>query len=115
MSLLRNLLLGLCVILVPALSNLDALEAGVHVQSLSEILQDNSNAARADLLENGVASGAMIALNAAMATELSNTSWSQRIPAGLGVISKFDSISRRSWLARGRNIIRCSPNSTGFE
>jgi Fe-S cluster assembly protein SufD len=56
-------------VLAPALSNLDALEAGVRVQSLSEILQDNSNAARADLLENGVASGAMIALNAAMATD----------------------------------------------
>ena len=56
-------------ILVPALSNLDALEAGVRVQGLSEILQDNANAARADLLEDGVASGAMIALNAAMAAD----------------------------------------------
>ena len=56
-------------VLAPPLSNLDALEAGVRVQSLSEILQDNSNAVRADLLQNGVASGAMIALNAAMATD----------------------------------------------
>ena len=56
-------------VLAPALSNLDALEAGVRVHTLREILEDNSNAARADLLQNGVASGAMVALNAAMATD----------------------------------------------
>ena len=56
-------------VLAPGLSSLDAPEAGVRVQSLSEVLQDNSNAARADLLQSGVASGAMIALNAAMATD----------------------------------------------
>ncbi len=53
----------------PALSDLGALEAGIRVQSLREILEDNSNSARADLLQNGVASGAMIALNSAMATD----------------------------------------------
>jgi len=56
-------------ILVPALSNLGALESGVRVHTLREILEDNSNAARADLLQNGVASGAMVELNAAMATD----------------------------------------------
>jgi Fe-S cluster assembly protein SufD len=56
-------------VIAPALSDLSALEAGVHVRTLREILEDNSNNARADLLENGTASGAMIALNAAMATD----------------------------------------------
>jgi Fe-S cluster assembly protein SufD len=56
-------------VLAPALSDLASLEAGVRVQSLSEILQDNTNAAGADLLQNGAASGAMVALNAAMATD----------------------------------------------
>jgi Fe-S cluster assembly protein SufD len=56
-------------VLAPTLSDLTGLEAGVGVQTLREILEDNTNAARADLLENGVASGAMVALNAAMATD----------------------------------------------
>jgi Fe-S cluster assembly protein SufD len=56
-------------VIAQALSDLDALEAGVRVQALREILEDGSNDARADLLENGAASGAMIALNAAMATD----------------------------------------------
>ena len=56
-------------VLAPSLSNLTALEAGVRVQTLREVLEDGSNAARADLLENGAMSGPMIALNAAMATD----------------------------------------------
>jgi Fe-S cluster assembly protein SufD len=56
-------------VLAPSLSNLDALEAGVQVQSLREVLEDGGNEARADLLDGGAASGPMIALNAAMATD----------------------------------------------
>jgi len=56
-------------VFAPSLSSLKKLEAGVRVQTLRDVLEDSSNAARADLLENGVASGAMIALNAAMATD----------------------------------------------
>ena len=56
-------------VLAPSLSNLTALEAGVRVQTLREVLEDGTNAARADLLENGAMSGPMIALNAAMATD----------------------------------------------
>ena len=55
--------------LAPSLSNLGALEAGVRVQTLREVLEDSANAARADLLENGAVSNPMIALNAAMATD----------------------------------------------
>jgi Fe-S cluster assembly protein SufD len=53
----------------PALSDLAALEAGIRVQALREILEDGTNAARADLLDSGAISGPMIALNAAMATD----------------------------------------------
>ena len=56
-------------VLAPSLSNLGALEAGVRVQALRGILEDSGNEARADLLDNGAASGPMIALNAAMATD----------------------------------------------
>src|ERR1700732_2928768 len=56
-------------VLAPSLSDVSALESGVHVQTLREILEDGSNAVRADLLENGAMSGPMIALNAAMATD----------------------------------------------
>jgi Fe-S cluster assembly protein SufD len=56
-------------IFAPSLSDLAALEAGVRAQTLREVLEDDGNAAHADLLENGVASGAMVALNAAMATD----------------------------------------------
>jgi Fe-S cluster assembly protein SufD len=56
-------------VLAPSLSNLGALEAGVRVQSLRELLEDSGNEARADLLDNGAASGPMIALNAALATD----------------------------------------------
>ena len=56
-------------VLEPSLSNLGALEAGVRVQSLRELLEDSGNEARADLLDSGAASGPMIALNAALATD----------------------------------------------
>ena len=56
-------------VLTPSLSDLAALESGVRVQALRELLEDASHAAQADLLDNGTASGAMIALNAAMATD----------------------------------------------
>jgi Fe-S cluster assembly protein SufD len=55
-------------VVAPSLSGLSALEGGVRVQTLREVLEDNT-AARADLLENGAASGAMISLNSAMATD----------------------------------------------
>jgi Fe-S cluster assembly protein SufD len=56
-------------VLAPSLSSLAALEAGVRVQTLREVLEDSGNEARADLLDNGAASGPMVALNAAMATD----------------------------------------------
>jgi Fe-S cluster assembly protein SufD len=56
-------------VLSPALSQLSALEAGVGVRTLREALEDAGNQARADLLNNGAASGPMISLNAAMATD----------------------------------------------
>jgi Fe-S cluster assembly protein SufD len=56
-------------VVAPSLSNLGVLEAGVRVQSLREALEDGGNEARAELLDNGAASGPMIALNAAMATD----------------------------------------------
>jgi len=56
-------------VFAPSLSHAAKLEAGGRLQTLREILEDSSNGARADLLENGLASGAMIALNAAFATD----------------------------------------------
>jgi Fe-S cluster assembly protein SufD len=56
-------------VLAPSLSDVAALESGVHVQTLREVLEDGGNAVRADLLQNGAMSGPMIALNAAMATD----------------------------------------------
>ena len=50
----------------PALSGLAGLESGVRVQTLREALEDSNNA---ELLNNGAEPGAMIALNAAMATD----------------------------------------------
>jgi Fe-S cluster assembly protein SufD len=55
-------------VFAPTLSDLAALEAGVHVQVLREVLEKDGRTA-ADLLDNGTANGAMIALNAAMATD----------------------------------------------
>ena len=56
-------------VLAPTLSDLSALEAGVHVRALREALEDASGSAGGDLLDNGTANGAMISLNAAMATD----------------------------------------------
>jgi Fe-S cluster assembly protein SufD len=56
-------------VFAPSLSNMAALEAGVRIRTLREVLEDNGNAAHAGLLENGVVSDAMVALNAAMATD----------------------------------------------
>ena len=53
-------------VLAPKLSNLTALETGIRVQALREALEAGTDAT---LLENGAASGAMIALNAALATD----------------------------------------------
>jgi Fe-S cluster assembly protein SufD len=53
----------------PQLSDVTALEAGVHMQPLREILEDSGNKVRADLLKTSVASDAMISLNAALATD----------------------------------------------
>ena len=56
-------------VMAPDLSDLKTLEAGVRIQTLREALEDGGNDARADLLQNGAAAGAMVALNAAMATD----------------------------------------------
>jgi Fe-S cluster assembly protein SufD len=56
-------------VLAPALSDLTALEAGVRVRALCEVLEETGNGARADLLNSGAVSGPMISLNAAMATD----------------------------------------------
>jgi Fe-S cluster assembly protein SufD len=50
----------------PTLSNLTGLDGGVRVQTLREVLEDRGDDA---LLDNGAEPGAMIALNAAMATD----------------------------------------------
>lgn len=56
-------------VFAPPLSGVAALEGGVRVRSLREALEDANDKARADLLVTDVASDAMIALNAAMATD----------------------------------------------
>ncbi len=56
-------------VLAPTLSDLTALEAGVRVRTLREVLEEAGNGARADLLNSGAVSGPMISLNAAMATD----------------------------------------------
>jgi Fe-S cluster assembly protein SufD len=56
-------------VFTPSLSQTSRLEVGVHVQALREVLEDGGNSARADLLDDGTANGAMISLNAAMATD----------------------------------------------
>lgn len=55
-------------VFAPQLSDA-ALEAGVSVRTLREMLDDPKIEARADLLRTSVASDAMISLNAAMATD----------------------------------------------
>ena len=56
-------------VLAPTLSNLTALEAGVRVRTLRDVLEETGNEARADLLDNGAVSGPMVSLNAAMMTD----------------------------------------------
>ena len=56
-------------VFAPTLSNLTALEAGVRVRTLRDVLDETGNEARADLLGSGAVSGPMISLNAAMATD----------------------------------------------
>jgi len=56
-------------VLVPALSDISALEAGISVRTLREVLEDGDNDARGELLDSGVIAGPMISLNAAMATD----------------------------------------------
>ncbi len=56
-------------VFAPSLSDLASLESGIRVQTLREILQDNSNPARVGLLDDGAISGPMHALNSAMATD----------------------------------------------
>ena len=56
-------------VFVPQLSDIAALESGVRVHTLRETLENDSNPVRADLLLTKLTSGAMISLNAAMATD----------------------------------------------
>ena len=56
-------------VFAPQLSDVGALEAGIHVRSLREALEDGANSSRADLLKTSIASDAMISLNAALATD----------------------------------------------
>ncbi len=53
----------------PTLSDVAGLEAGVRVQTVRDVLEDNDNKARADLLNLNVTTDAMISLNAAMVTD----------------------------------------------
>jgi Fe-S cluster assembly protein SufD len=56
-------------VFVPQLSDVAALESGIRVHTLRETLENDGNPVRADLLLTKLASGAMISLNAAMATD----------------------------------------------
>jgi Fe-S cluster assembly protein SufD len=56
-------------VFVPQLSDVAALEGGIRVHTLRETLENDGNPVRADLLLTKLASGAMISLNAAMATD----------------------------------------------
>ncbi len=56
-------------VFAPQLSDVAVLEGGVRVHTLRETLENDSNPVRADLLLTKLASGAMISLNAAMATD----------------------------------------------
>jgi Fe-S cluster assembly protein SufD len=56
-------------VFVPQLSDIAAFESGVRVHTLRETLENDSNPVRSDLLLTKLASGAMISLNAAMATD----------------------------------------------
>ena len=56
-------------VFAPQLSDVTTLEAGVHLRTLREVLEDAGNKVRADLLKTNAASDAMISLNAALATD----------------------------------------------
>jgi Fe-S cluster assembly protein SufD len=56
-------------VFAPALSDLSALEGGVRVQTLRDALEDQGNDSRADLHGGSAIAGAMLALNAALATD----------------------------------------------
>jgi Fe-S cluster assembly protein SufD len=57
-------------VFAPALSDLSALESGVSVQTLREVLEEQDNGSRVILLGSGSAFGsAMLSLNAAFATD----------------------------------------------
>jgi Fe-S cluster assembly protein SufD len=56
-------------VFAPSLSHSPDLQAAVDVRTLREVLEDGRNPASADLLDNATANGAMISLNAAMATD----------------------------------------------
>jgi Fe-S cluster assembly protein SufD len=56
-------------VFAPQLSDIAALESGLRVHTLRETLENDSNPVRAELLLTKLASGAMISLNAAMATD----------------------------------------------
>ena len=56
-------------VFAPQLSDVTTLEAGVHLRTLREVLEDAGNKVRADLLKTSAASDAMISLNAALATD----------------------------------------------
>ncbi len=56
-------------VFVPQLSEAGALEAGVTLRQLGAVLNDAGNAARADLLRTNATNDAMVAFNAALATD----------------------------------------------
>ncbi|MBB5045848.1 Fe-S cluster assembly protein SufD [Rhodopseudomonas rhenobacensis] len=56
-------------VFAPSLSDLAGHEAAVEIRSLAEVLRDDGNGNRADLLNINASADAMISLNAAMATD----------------------------------------------
>jgi Fe-S cluster assembly protein SufD len=56
-------------VFAPQLSDVASLEAGIRVRALHDALNDAGDKSRADLLRTGIASDAMIALNAALVTD----------------------------------------------
>ena len=56
-------------VFITSLSDLAALETAVEVRSLREMLEDGGNPAGADLLDGPATAGAMMSLNAALATD----------------------------------------------
>lgn len=56
-------------VFAPQLSDLAGLEPAIEVRSLAEVLSDDGNGARADLLNITASADVMISLNAAMATD----------------------------------------------